>query len=117
MIDQSMPQHPHGKVSLTYRRDIDGLRAVAVLLVVFNHLRTRFDGGYIGVDVFFVISGFLISSVIIQEMNFGTFPIAVTESGPSSVFPQPNLQKATPSRWSVPIRESSDREFGSICRM
>ena len=64
------------KPSLTYRPDIDGLRAVAVLLVVFHHLHTRFDGGYIGVDVFFVISGYLISSVIMQEMDRGQFSIA-----------------------------------------
>ncbi len=59
----------------SYRPDIDGLRAVAVLLVVFNHLRTRFSGGYIGVDVFFVISGYLISGVILSEMNTGSFSI------------------------------------------
>ena len=70
-----MQENPQRKPSLTYRRDIDGLRAVAVLLVVFNHLHTRFNGGYIGVDVFFVISGYLISSVIIQEMNRGEFSI------------------------------------------
>ena len=58
---------------LTYRADIDGLRAVAVGLVVLNHLRTRFTGGYIGVDVFFVISGYLISAAILKEMNNGTF--------------------------------------------
>lgn len=70
-----MAENPQRKPTLTYRRDIDGLRAVAVLLVVFNHLHTRFDGGYIGVDVFFVISGYLISAVIIQEMNRGEFSI------------------------------------------
>jgi peptidoglycan/LPS O-acetylase OafA/YrhL len=70
-----MAENPQRKPSLTYRRDIDGLRAVAVLLVVFNHLHTRFNGGYIGVDVFFVISGYLISAVIIQEMNRGEFSI------------------------------------------
>jgi peptidoglycan/LPS O-acetylase OafA/YrhL len=64
----------HGK-SLSYRSDIDGLRAVAVLLVVANHLRTRAMGGYIGVDVFFVISGYLISSVILSQMSTGTFSL------------------------------------------
>jgi peptidoglycan/LPS O-acetylase OafA/YrhL len=61
--------------TLTYRPDLDGLRAVAVLLVFFDHLRTRFTGGYIGVDVFFVISGYLISSVILSDMTAGRFSI------------------------------------------
>ena len=59
-----------------YRRDIDGLRAVAVLLVLAAHFRTHFSGGYIGVDVFFVISGYLISAAILKEMADGTFSIA-----------------------------------------
>ena len=58
-----------------YRRDIDGLRAVAVMIVVFNHLHLRFTGGYVGVDVFFVISGYLISAHIISAMRAGTFSI------------------------------------------
>jgi peptidoglycan/LPS O-acetylase OafA/YrhL len=62
--------------NLKYRPDIDGLRAMAVLLVICGHLRTRFRGGYIGVDVFFVISGYLISSVIISEITEGKFSIA-----------------------------------------
>ena len=66
---------PERQTKLNYRPDIDGLRAVAVLLVFADHLRTRFSGGYIGVDVFFVISGYLISSVILSEMNAGTFSI------------------------------------------
>ena len=67
---------PRQGTTAHYRRDIDGLRAVAVLLVVFNHLHTRATGGYIGVDVFFVISGYLISSHIMTEMAAGTFSLA-----------------------------------------
>ena len=62
-------------VKLRYRPDIDGLRAVAVLLVVFDHLGTRVTGGYIGVDVFFVISGYLISAHILSEINAGRFSV------------------------------------------
>ena len=57
-----------------YRRDIDGLRAIAVLAVVFHHLSAPLvPGGYVGVDVFFVISGYLITSIISREMAEGRF--------------------------------------------
>jgi peptidoglycan/LPS O-acetylase OafA/YrhL len=61
---------------MAYRPEIDGLRAVAVLPVVFYHADvTGFPGGYIGVDVFFVISGFLITQLIWPECEQGRFSI------------------------------------------
>lgn len=60
-----------------YRADIDGLRAVAVLIVVFNHAGLSvFSGGYIGVDIFFVISGFLITTIIAREIQENEFTLA-----------------------------------------
>lgn len=60
-----------------YRPDIDGLRAMAVLPVVFYHFGVPpFTGGYVGVDVFFVISGFLITSLIRDETAHGKFSFA-----------------------------------------
>lgn len=62
-----------------FRRDIQGLRAVAVVLVVAFHANLPMPGGYIGVDVFFVISGFLITNHLLSEvqetgrLNFGRF--------------------------------------------
>jgi peptidoglycan/LPS O-acetylase OafA/YrhL len=62
---------------LPYRPDIDGLRAVAVLAVVLFHaFPTLLPGGFIGVDVFFVISGYLISSILLRELQHKQFSIA-----------------------------------------
>lgn len=59
-----------------YRREIDGLRAVAVLPVILYHAEFAFwSGGYIGVDVFFVISGYLITSLLIEERLNGTYSV------------------------------------------
>lgn len=61
--------------SLDYRPDIDGLRALAVLSVVFCHADLGLKGGYVGVDVFFVISGYLITSLIAKDLRQGTFSL------------------------------------------
>ena len=62
--------------SPTYRREIDGLRALAVLPVIFFHAGFDwFRGGFVGVDVFFVISGYLITTVILAEQAAGTFSL------------------------------------------
>ena len=59
-----------------YRPDIDGLRALAIIPVIFFHLKIAgFSGGFIGVDIFFVISGYLITSIIVRELNENKFSL------------------------------------------
>ena len=61
---------------MTYRREIDGLRAVSVLSVILYHADLRiFRGGFVGVDVFFVISGYLITTILLAEQKTGTFSL------------------------------------------
>ena len=61
---------------MKYRSEIDGLRAVAVLPVILFHAGVSvFSGGYVGVDIFFVISGYLITSIILAERAAGVFSI------------------------------------------
>src|SRR5687768_13371433 len=61
---------------MPYRPDIDGLRAVAVLSVVLCHAGLGMPGGYVGVDVFFVLSGYLIARLMLEELREGTFSLA-----------------------------------------
>lgn len=57
-----------------YRADIDGLRGISIISVVLFHARMPgFSGGFVGVDVFFVISGYLITGIIYGKLNEGTF--------------------------------------------
>ena len=70
------PVDRNGSDAMQYRREIDGLRAVAVIPVVLFHAGFGiFGGGYVGVDVFFVISGYLITSILIGELERGEFSI------------------------------------------
>ncbi|MFC3097691.1 acyltransferase family protein [Alteraurantiacibacter palmitatis] len=62
--------------SAAYRSDIDGLRCLAILPVVFNHAGfSAVPGGFIGVDIFFVISGFLITGILARELDENSFSI------------------------------------------
>jgi peptidoglycan/LPS O-acetylase OafA/YrhL len=61
-------------MKINYRPEIDGLRAISVYAVIFYHAnfilfdRLIFQGGFVGVDIFFVISGYLITSLILNEL-------------------------------------------------
>lgn len=71
---QESQPHCHNANSLKYRRDVDGLRAIAVASVVLFHVFPNWlPGGFVGVDVFFVISGFLISRIIWDGLSEGQF--------------------------------------------
>ncbi len=62
---------------MEYRKEIDGLRALAVIPVIFFHAGIPFfEGGYVGVDIFYVISGYLITSLILSEKEAGKFSLA-----------------------------------------
>ena len=61
---------------MQYRKEIDGIRALAVISVILFHAGfSAFSGGFFGVDIFFVISGYLITKVISEELENGTFSL------------------------------------------
>jgi peptidoglycan/LPS O-acetylase OafA/YrhL len=75
MGGQRNSELPHTR-RLNYRPEIDGLRAIAVLSIILFHAGFRtFSGGFVGVDVFFVISGYLITLIIISEKDNGAFSL------------------------------------------
>ena len=66
-----------GNKSVGYRPELDGLRAVAVASVLLYHLGSPISpGGFVGVDVFFVLSGFLITRLIAEELRIGEFSLS-----------------------------------------
>ncbi|WP_318263444.1 acyltransferase [Francisella-like endosymbiont] len=62
--------------NIKYRKNIDGLRAFSVLSVIFFHLNVSWiKSGFLGVDIFFIISGYLITSIIIRDLQNNSFSL------------------------------------------
>src|SRR6202035_4526852 len=69
IAQRNRAQRPPDDRHLRYRADIQGLRAVAVLAVLADHLAGWPKGSFVGVDVFFVISGYLITGILVREFE------------------------------------------------
>jgi len=68
------PGHSIATSPIRHRPDIDGLRAIAIIAVVVYHVFPRLlPGGFVGVDIFFVISGYLITQIIVTDLDRGVF--------------------------------------------
>lgn len=101
------------KSHFNYRPDIDGLRAVAVVLVVLYHAGVPgFTGGYVGVDVFFVISGYLITSVLLRQGMAGQLNLSAFYAGRMRrLLPQSMLTLVTTvgfGLWLLPVSRSNE---------
>jgi peptidoglycan/LPS O-acetylase OafA/YrhL len=73
---KSVQTTAQNSINLSYRQDIDGLRAIAVVAIVaFHAFPSLIPGGFVGVDIFFVISGFLITSLILQKQHNKIFSL------------------------------------------
>ena len=76
MVKCKFIQYKQKVMKNTYRPEIDGLRALAVLSVIFFHAGIKlFKGGFVGVDIFFVISGYLITTIILKDIEKEKFSI------------------------------------------
>ena len=76
MLTAAQRERIEARTHPAYRADIDGLRAVAVVPVVLYHAGVRgFSGGFVGVDIFFVISGFLITGILVRDVAIGRHSI------------------------------------------
>ena len=76
-MNTELPKPTEHLLHPKYRADVDGLRAVAIMSVVgFHAFPYSVKGGFIGVDIFFVISGYLISTIIFENLARGTFSFA-----------------------------------------
>lgn len=71
--ERSLAHDAAPRFSPRYRPELDGLRALAITLVILNHARIAFSGGFVGVDVFFVLSGFLMTGIIMQKVEANQF--------------------------------------------
>ena len=60
---------------MKYRTDLDGIRAIAILGIMLFNAHLGVPGGFVGVDVFFVLSGYFISNGIVESMNDGSFSV------------------------------------------
>ena len=100
---------------MSYRPDIDGLRAVAVLAVVLNHAGFGLlPGGFLGVDVFFVISGFLITGIIEREFSSGSFSlVGFYERRVRRILPALGVVvvAVTPAAWTI-LTPAQLKQFG-----
>ncbi len=106
---------PGNQAHLAYRPDIDGLRAIAVVPVVLYHSSLGFPGGYVGVDVFFVISGFLITKIIYTLVTEGKFSfVEFYDRRVRRLFPPLFVMLLAVAAWSVLYLISLDlRDFGA----
>ena len=79
---KSVQTTAQNSIKLSYRQDIDGLRAIAVIAIVaFHAFPSLIPGGFVGVDIFFVISGFLITSLILQSQQNKNFSLSEFYAG------------------------------------